>query len=246
MKKIMILLIGVVLVASAPGWADHPSTEGGGDVMEFPGAHDAIWQIEGWKPHVIGGYGDNFNYSGDKVTALSGEAHALVNAEEDLGMIIATVNGTINPEKGKTYSGEIRLVYKVAPIQGPAFQEGGVADFIYIHGDTQQGPPVMPTSRAFLATWGPVDVYLDGELLYKDLDGHMMYTERTRDPDTQAIYADESKTSFYSPKQPAQGYIVAPTERELHVVAHSTDKDPDNFPPNSVWIHLNFEATREK
>lgn len=234
MRKIAICIVGSVLVLTTMSSAQSV-------VKEFSGTHEgSVWELVGANPHLIGGYGDNFNYSGDKVTMLSGDARILVNAEEDIGLMVATVNGTINPEQGITYTGKIQLVYKVLPTEGPAFYEGGVADFIYLHGDTQQAPPVMPTLRAFLASWAIVDIYVDDKLIYKDLDGHMMYTERVRDLETHAIYANEAKSEFYNPEEPGKSYITDPEGRELHFVAHSTDEDPDNFPPNSVWIHLNF------
>lgn len=240
MKKEMasVIAVGLILMGSVMSWAKE-------EVKSFPGSHKAIWQLEGSQPYLIGGYGDNFSYSGENVKSLTGEASVLVDAEQNIGIITVVVNGTIHPEKDKVYSGQIKLVYQVLPTDGPLFWEGGVADFVYIHGDTGQGPPVMPKLRTFLASWAPVDVYVDGKLVYEALDGHMMYTERSRDPRTQAIYADASRTSYYSPMEPGKGYVVAPDEKELHFVAHSTVKDPDNFPPHTVWIHLNFEEVKE-
>ncbi|HIE26933.1 TPA: hypothetical protein EYP66_06575 [Candidatus Poribacteria bacterium] len=54
---------------------------------------------------------------------------------------------------------------------------------------------------------------------YEGLDGHMMLTERSRDVTTHAIYADATRTSFYSPMEPTKGFIAAPDEKELHFVA---------------------------
>jgi len=187
----------------------------------------------------VGGYGDNFSYSGTRVTPLTGEVRVLLNAQRNTGTMIVTVHGTINPEKGKRYTGEIKIVYTIAK-KGPAFWESGVADFIYLHGNTKQGPPVMPKLRAFLAAWGSADVYVDGKVVYRGLDGHMMYTERTRDPKTKAIY-NRNRTGFYSPKNPTNASIAVPEEKELHFVVHSTVADKGNFPPHSVWIHPNFQ-----
>lgn len=46
-------------------------------------------------------------------------------------------------------------------------------------------------------------------------------------------------------EEPSKGYIVAPDEWELHFTAHSDVEDPNNFPPHSVWIHLNFGTVEE-
>jgi hypothetical protein len=209
------------------------------EVIEFEGEHPPLWYLKAKKPYLIGGYGDNFNYDGSRVTPLLGKAKVILDVVKDTGTIVVSLTGTINPEKGKTYTGKIKIYYRIAT-KGPAFWEGGVADFIYLHGDTKQGPPVMPKTRTFLGVWGYADVYVNGELVYEGLDGHVMYTERTRDTATKAIY-NKDKSGFYSHKDPANSSIAAPNETEIHFVAHSMDADKENFPPHSVWIHLNFE-----
>lgn len=228
-----LLLVTIPVVAAAQG-----------GYLEFEGEHGPIWNLKATDGRLIGGYGDNFNYDGSKVVAISGEAEVLLDVDKDTGIATATFTGTINPEKDKTYTGEIKLVYNKFVGTAP-FHEGGVADFVYVHGDSGQGAPVMPKIRTFLGTWGPVEMYINGELVYPNLDGHVMLTERSRDLATNAIYANAERTAFYSPMEPSKGYIAAPDEWELHFVAHSTVEDPNNFPPHSVWIHLNFATVQE-
>ncbi len=212
-------------------------------VLGFKGSHDPVWRLIGTKPHLIGGYGDNFSYDGSRVVPIIGEGEVVLDAENDRGTAKYTVYGTIYPEKDKIYSGEITFIYRVAD-EGPAFQEGGVADFIYLHGDTKQGAPVMPTNRTFLGSWGKADIFVNGSIVYRDMMAHVMYTERTRDTKTQGIY-NSDKSGFYSPKSPADGSIADRKGKELHFVAHSAKEDRGNFPPHSMWIHLNFEEVRE-
>ena len=157
------------------------------DYLTLKGRHRADWKLEATNPLLIGGYGDNFNYDGTKVVPFKGKAVVNVNARRNTGNMEVTFNGTINPEKGQTYSGDIKIVYKKFA-EGPVFWEGGIADFVWLHGDTKQGPPVMPKVRTYLASWGPADVFVNGELVYEGLDGHMMYTERSRDADTFSIW----------------------------------------------------------
>ena len=102
----------------------------------------------------------------------------------------------------------------------------------------------MPMIKAYLATWGPADVYVNGELIYDNLVGHMMYTEGSRDRETYAIYNSDG-SGFFSPKEPANSSIAHPERMELHFVAHTTDPDKENFPPHTVWIHLNFQDVKE-
>jgi hypothetical protein len=213
------------------------------EILTFEGSHQGIWHLKASKPYLIGGYGDNFNYSGSNVTPMLGDAEVLLDATKDAGIVAVTLVGSMTPEKGKTYTGKFSIYFRVKK-GGVPFQEGGVADFVYMHGDTMQGPPVMPRERTYLGAWGVADVYLNGKLLYQNLSSHIMYTERTRDRATKAIY-NQSKTDFYNPKNPSDGSVAAPEETEFHFVAHSEEKDKGNFPPNTVWMHLNFEEVRD-
>jgi len=248
-KKLMFLLsvifLGGILVLPYRVFALHPASEANQktEVLRFEGEHKPLWYLEASRPFLIGGYGDNFNYDGSKVTPLLGKAKVILDTQKDSGTMVVRVIGTINPEKGKSYTGKIEIYYTIVN-KGPAFWEGGVADFVYLHGDTKQGPPVMPKVRSFLAAWGYADVYVNGELVYKGLDGHMMYTERSRDTKINAIY-NRDRTGFYSHKDPSNSSIAVPEERELHFVAHSMIQDKENFPPHTAWIHLNFEKVND-
>ncbi len=213
------------------------------EILTFEGKHQSIWHLKAEKPYLIGGYGDNFNYSGSRVSPMLGKAEVLLDAVKDTGVIAIKLIGTMNPEKGKVYTGKFKIYFRPGK-GGPPFQESGVADFVYMHGDTRQGPPVMPRERTYLGAWGVADVYLNGKLLYQNLSSHIMYTERVRDKSTKAIY-NRDKTGFYNPKTPADASIAAPDETEFHFVAHSGEKDKGNFPPNTVWMHLNFEEVRD-
>jgi hypothetical protein len=245
-KKWSVVLTGMAVgfmalffLASANADTDH-SAKGNEvqEVISFEGSHAPEWHLAADKPLLIGGYGDNFSYDGSGVTPLLGSAEVILDAEKDTGTGIVKIQGTINPEKDKSYSGDIMLVFRVKKSAVP-FQEGGVADFIYLHGNTKQDAPVMPKTRTYLGAWGEVDVYVNGVQVYKNLMGHIMYTERTRDTKTRAIY-NKDKSDFFSHKDPTNGSIAAPSEKEIHFVAHNMEKDPGNFPGHAAWIHLNF------
>jgi hypothetical protein len=237
----LVLPLGINHAHGDEGHSGGDTTSG--SVLGFEGQHRPVWRLQGGNPFLIGGYGDNFSHDGSSVTPLIGKAKVVLDAEKNTGTARFTVFGTVNPEKGKTYTGEITLHYRVGS-GGPAFQEGGVADFVYLHGDTGQDAPVMPKIRTFLGSWGSADVFINGELVYPNLMAHIMYTERGRDPVTQTVHKGDGK-SIYDPKTPADGSVVDPNGRELHFVAHNMKEDKGNFPPHKVWIHLNFESVRD-
>jgi hypothetical protein len=255
-KRIITMLLSVIFIAAAvpvlfaEGQQETSGSEAEGEqekvseYKSFEGDHGPEWTLEASEPLLIGGYGDNFAYDGKNVTPVDGTATVEVNTAQDTGSMEVVFNGTIRPEKEVSYSGEIRLVYEEFSGAGSDFKEGGITDFVYLHGDSGQEAPVMPTVRTYLASWGPVDIYVDGEKVYEQLVGHMMLTEAARDQETYAIY-DESGEGYYSPKEPGDFSIAQPDRRTLHFVAHTTKQDPDNFPPHTVWLHLNFQDVEE-
>lgn len=130
MKKILLFLVSLLVSSSlifpAVSKADVKGAASDAEVIGFEGVHAPLWKLKARSPLLIGGYGDKFNYDGKRVTPLLGKAEAVFDAEKNAGTAIVKVKGTINPEKGKTYSGAIMLVYRVGKAD-QAFQEGGVA-----------------------------------------------------------------------------------------------------------------------
>ncbi|MCK4356247.1 hypothetical protein KAW44_04120 [Candidatus Bipolaricaulota bacterium] len=202
------------------------------------------WVLKAQNALVIGGYGDNFNYTGENVRPLIGTAVVNVDSASNAGSVIAVFSttpesGSIHIAKDECLDGEVKIVMSVFQGEVP-FMDGGIAEFLWIHGDTSQGPPVMPRQFSFLAGWGLLDIYVNGELLYEKLDGHFMYTEQARRSTDEGYRVMRDDGTIYNPMLADKTRFTDPANGELHIVAHSTVADPDNFPPQSHWIHLNF------
>ena len=117
------------------------------------------------------------------------------------------------------------------------FMQGGVAELLYLHGDSGQGPPVMPKVWTYLAGWGDLDIFVDDKLVYDDLMGHFMITEQAR-RDNKIVDEDGIP---YNPERKAESGFTNPDKTEFHIVAHSMKSDENNFPPDADLIHLNFQ-----
>ena len=98
----------------------------------------------------------------------------------------------------------------------------GIAQNVYLHGDTGGGTPIFPTVFTYLAGWGFVHVTLDGEpfLNKYGLPGperwvcHLMLTEGVRNDDgTVRALGGE----IYDPKRHKSVGAVDPSDMELHV-----------------------------
>lgn len=234
MKTISVIITCVLLLGAAPTASAQQLAR------DFKAeSHGPDWSVKATQPYLIGGYGDNFDYDGSNVKRLEGVAYAQLNTEANEGWLMARFTGTIHPSKDKTYSGDITIFYPMFMSQGPEYWEGGVADYVVLHGNTGREAPVMPAIPTYVATWGPAMVMVNGERVMRG-PGHTMLTERSRNPDTGAIYANDSHAAYYSPMRPSEGVMVAPGEQELHFVFHTEGQDPDNFPKFASFIHLNY------
>jgi len=200
------------------------------------------WILEAQDTLIIGEYGHNFAYDGNKVRPVEGKAIVDVNSETNIGSaVIELKNVRHQLSENEVLEGDIKIVMEEFEGEQP-FKQGAIAENLYLHGDSGNGPPVMPKLFTFLAGWGKVDIYVNGEKAYDDLDAHIMYTEGARI--NNKIMKEDG--TVYNPKLKSESGFTDSTKREFHIVAHSTDEDKDNFPPNSRWIHLNFQEVALK
>ncbi len=227
----MSLLLGL----SAFGCGDD-GTRGGGDTGADDANTDPSWRIVASGGLMIGEYGDNFVYDGSNVRAGDGELVIDVDPVAETGRLEGTWTGTHVAREATLHTGVIRIVIEEwVPMR--AWEQGGIAVDQPLHGDTGAGPSFMPTVHAFLAGWGPAEVYVNDVLEY-EIHGHFMYTDGARQPDG-VIYKSD-RTTPYDPETPADSW-VDPDDREVHLVAHSSDPDRLNYPMHTIWFHLNFE-----
>ncbi len=243
LRRFVVAALVVGVAAGFGGWGLQDTRAQMGPSGE---AHQ--WALKAQRPVIIGGYGDNFAYDGKNVRPLKGTATLELDVSNNAGTVVGTLQTT--PESGPLFvaqrttmesgirkvtheylEGTIRLEMKL-DAEGARFQE-----FAWLHGDTGNEAPVMPNLFNFLAGWAPLDVYVNGELAYENLAGHFMYSEQARREDG-TIRRDDG--TIYSPSLEDKTRFTVPDGREFHLVAHSTEPDPDNFPPHTEWIHLMF------
>ncbi len=124
----------------------------------------------------------------------------------------------------------------------------GVAQNVYLHGDTGAGTPVLPTVFTYVASWGLTTVTLNGEPFENPYGWpgpdrwtcHAMLTEGIRGPDgTVRGGAGE----IYDPKRHKDKGTVDPNDLELHL-EFQDERFPrtDNYPSLFAFqYHLLFE-----
>lgn len=110
-------------------------------------------------------------------------------------------------------------------------QDGGVAAYLYEHGDSGCGDSNWPKTFIFVAGWGYGHATLNGEPLYEDYELHFMVTQGIRDRETRKVrYPLLTKTS------PAGA--VNPATQQLDFFIRSPEQDPRNNPTRKVFDHF--------
>lgn len=197
------------------------------------------WTIEATDARIIGGYGDNFDYAGENVRPLDGSATMTVDAEggtAELEINVSTTDasGPIRFSEDRSFEGDIRIVQR---LNTNRMDRARIATDLFLHGDTGNEAPVMPKIYNYFATWGPAKIWVDGEEVVPMIGSHTMFTEQARGASGRIV---DAAGQVYSPMREDKTGFTDPDGTEFHFVAHTTEPDPDNFPPHSAWIHLHF------
>jgi hypothetical protein len=110
-------------------------------------------------------------------------------------------------------------------------QDGGVAAYIYEHGDSGCGDTNWPKTFVFVAGWGYGHAMLNGAPLYRDYEMHFMVTQGIRDRETLEVRYPLLN------KQSAAGE-VNPAAQQLDFYIRSPETNPANNPPRDVFLHF--------
>ena len=194
-------------------------------------------------PLIIGDVSDPFQYDGQHVRELNGTASLDVDPVLNEGTLIAELetteaSGPIVISATQQLEGTIRVVmdefYGVE-----LFKDGGIAEELLLHGVTGIMTAVMPEMSAEVVGWGLLDIYLDGELLYEDLEGYFMVTDLVRRRfDASFEIRRSTDDVIYSPGLEDKTGFTAATDQELHIWA-------SGFREGDVALHLNLLIEQE-
>jgi len=110
-------------------------------------------------------------------------------------------------------------------------QDGGVAAFIFEHGDSGCGDSNWPKSLLYVAGWGYGHATLGGEKIYEDYEIHFMVTQGMRDRETLKV-----NYPLLNKKSPAGA--VNPAAQQLDFYIRSPEKDERNNPGRKVFDHF--------
>ena len=146
----------------------------------------------------------------------------------------ATLESNFTDPMGITkYHIKLENLIKVGP-DHPFF--GGVGLNVLMHGMTEIGTPLMPTSLSYITLWGFGDLYINGTLKDSKRLIHVMVTQRLRDNDLNLGTQPFDKDSL-------EIHLILPNTK-VTPTGPITDPVPTEFVlPNGMtqpFFHVNF------
>ncbi len=162
---------------------------------------------------------DHMGDDAANLRAVAGEVSIDVNEIDNTGMFRAELE---LPEG--VYVVEMDRVHEFS-----ACQDGGIAAYLFEHGNSGCGDANWPKSLLYVAGWGYGHATLNGELLYEDYELHFMVTQGMRDRETLEVML-----------QPGSGEAgsVNPAAQQLDFYIRSPERNDRNHPGREVFDHF--------
>ena len=186
--------------------------------------YDGRFRIAGQNIYHVGTLNDSspwdhMDNAASTLRAVPGEIHIDVDEINNTGEFWAEMQ---LPEG--SYRVELERFHEFSPCQ-----DGGIAAYLFEHGNAGCGDANWPTSLLFVAGWGYGNATLDGEPLYEDYEIHFMVTQGMRDR--------ESLQVKLSPDSGEAG-AINPAAQQLDFFIRSPERNEDNHPNREVFDHF--------
>ncbi|HUP51605.1 MAG TPA: hypothetical protein VM198_03965 [Longimicrobiales bacterium] len=188
--------------------------------------YDGRFVLEARRVYQVGTLEDppGWNHMGNdakNVRPVGGTVTIDVNEIEDSGVFRAELD---LPE-GKLVIEMDRFV------EASPCQHGGVAAYLYEHGDSGCGDTNWPKTFIWVAGWGTGHATLDGEPLYRDYQIHFMVTQGIRDRESLVVH-------YPRPGRTSAAGDVNPAAQQVDFYIRSPETDDRNNPPRKVFDHF--------
>lgn len=110
-------------------------------------------------------------------------------------------------------------------------QDGGIAAYIYEHGDSGCGDTNWPKTFVYVAGWGYGHATLNGRPLYRDYEMHFMVTQGIRERQAQ-------KVNYPLLNKKSAAGEVNPAAQQMDFYIRSPEGEQANNPPRKVFAHF--------
>jgi len=213
-------------VAPPAGPRSQPDTAMGIYTPEQHDLYSGRFVLSGGRVHQVGQLDDptgwnHLDNEGERVSPLEGTVTVDVNEIDNTG----TFRAELTVPQGDLIV-EMDRFHEFSPCQ-----DGGIAAFIFEHGDSGCGDSNWPKSLLYVAGWGYGHATLNGESLYEDYQIHFMVTQGMRDRETLKV-----NYPLLNKKSPAGA--VDPAAQQLDFFIRSPETSEENNPNREVFDHF--------
>jgi len=108
-------------------------------------------------------------------------------------------------------------------------QDGGIAAYLFEHGNSGCGDMNWPKSVLWVAGWGYGHATLNGAPLYDDYEIHFMVTQGMRDRETLEVMLEPSS---------GEAGAINPATQQLDFYIRSPERNEANHPNREVFDHF--------
>jgi hypothetical protein len=214
---------GAVAVERGP--RTQPGTSGGMFTPEQHPLYDGRFVVTGSRVHQVGTLSDAspWDHMGDDATNLrpvGGTIEVDVNERANTG----TFRATLDLPEGR-YVVTIDRFEEFSPCQ-----DGGIAAWLFEHGDSGCGDANWPKSVLYVAGWGWGSATLNGRPLHSEYQVHFMVTQGMRDRETLRVRSDATGATGAG--------AVNPAAMQLDFYIRSPEANDANHPTRQVFDHF--------
>lgn len=186
--------------------------------------YDGRFVVAGSRIFQVGTLDDKspWDHMGDDASNLRpvhGTALIDVNEIENSG----TFRAELELPEGR-YVIELERFHEFSPCQ-----DGGIAAFLFEHGNSGCGDANWPKSLLYVAGWGYGTATLNDEVLYRDYEIHFMVTQGVRDRQTLKVMLEPSS---------GEAGAVNPAAQQLDFYIRSPAQNASNHPTREVFDHF--------
>jgi hypothetical protein len=162
---------------------------------------------------------DHMGDDGSNLRPVHGTALIDVNEIENNG----TFRAELELPEGR-YVIELERFHEFSPCQ-----DGGIAAFLFEHGNSGCGDANWPKSLLYVAGWGYGTATLNDEVLYRDYEIHFMVTQGMRDRQTLKVMLEPGS---------GEAGAVNPAAQQLDFYIRSPAQNASNHPTREVFDHF--------
>jgi len=186
--------------------------------------YDGVFRVSGNNIYHAGTLNDapGWDHMDDAATSLRavpGEVVIDVNEISNTGQFFAQMQ---LPEG--SYRIELERFNEFSPCQ-----DGGIAAYLFEHGNAGCGDGNWPKSLLYVAGWGFGNATLNGATLYENYEIHFMVTQGMRDRDTLQVKLNPTSGEAGS---------INPAAQQLDFFIRSPQRNEANHPNRQVFDHF--------